>query len=691
MSRDTRRFFVAFALLWLVFLTEFLWVHVRRAPEAGAVLRHLDLDLDLEPARGRARLRARLEIDPPPGSEQRDLALVVPAAASRIRVRAASGEALPARRRSHRQIYLVGRTVDGRRTWRLRRYAEPRLDIRLGRGDERALSLEYELEGGELRAPSSLRAGRTLLAGAWFPRVETAPDAVPDGLTFTLRVQAPESDRVAASGLLEGRETGGGIETSRWRSAGSVPDIWIAAAPLAEHHFEGAGVRAHIYVDPAREAGLAPQIGADVLRVAQAIQARAGLTAHAEWHVVALDKLGAIGRGLPPLVLIESGLFRRAAHRPGSRAERRGWIAQEMARAWLAAPVAGADAQADRVLQEALGSVLAQISLSGTQPKPGAAGAAQVEDPAGLRQRIDWMMRCRAYAGDSAPRPVLAGGDGRPAAGLLGAAKLPAALDALAFQMGDGEFLSLLTRRGEGSFLRRLLQARGGEALAPLLTQPWLTDLSIREAESRAGEVRVRIEDRGRAPTALRVAVRLEEEDGSQRLEWVRLPPGGQAEARFAGVRRWKRIEVDPGRRIFQIEFANDALPRARNPWAAMQRVWDARRWISLGEFDKAVQEARAAAEMDPELGEADYWAGLALVKLGRGAEAVEWLERARAAALDSDVVAAETLYLLGQAYAAAGERGRAADLYRQVVEEGWTSFSVERARKALDALQAGG
>ncbi len=684
MSTDTRRFAVAFTLLWLGFVGEFLWVHVRLAPPAGAVLRHAELDLLLEPDAGRARVQARLDIEAPPGSAPRQVALVLPAAARSVRVADASGRLLGWRWRSHRHLFLSGRPGPAGREWRLQRYAEPRLDVFL-RGGEPTLRVEYEIEASELRGHASLRPERTLLPGGWSPRLESDGVSAPPAFTYRLQARAPSPLTVVASGRLLRREPEGGIERSEWSSAWPGADLWVAAAPLRAHESAHHGRRVWVYVPREREAPLAAQIAADALQAHEAIAAWAGEPPGSEWHLATLPSLGAVARSQPPLVLLDDSIYRRAARRPGSRAERRGWLAQEMGLAWTRVPPPSRDPQAARVLGDALGAVLAHIALAGppapaqTPPRP------HPQDV--IRARVEWMMRCRAHAGGSALLPSVAA-DGSPAAGILGLAKLPATLDTLASQIGEAGFLALLTHESPDPLLRRLRRTRREARLAALLTQPWLPDLSLERVDSDASGVRVLLRDRGQGPETLRVAVRLTARDGGERLQWADLPPGGDVEVRFEGARAWRRIDADPDKRIFQVELGNDTLPASANPWAARQALWDARGFIGRGEFARAVEAGRQASALDPHLGEAAYWAGFALLKMERGPEAVEWLERALSAPQESDVVAAETLYQLGQACQAAGDRRRARRLYEQVIEEGWTSLSVERARRALETLE---
>lgn len=687
MKKDTRQFLLLFILTWVGFCAELAWLHVRVAPAPVAYVQHAVLQIDLDPRAGRARVSALLDLGAPAGASLDAVALVLPAAAERVRVQDAEGRTVRGRWRSHERIYLERRPGPGGRVWDLQKYSEPRLDLHPRPDAAARLGVAYELDGARLRAPSSLRPGRSLLLGAWLPRLETVRGSPAPRFTYRLQVRSPAGEPAVASAHLEGRRAEGEREISDWRSVWPAADVWILSAPLEEVSEERRGRGVHVYVERGRAASLAPQIASDALDVWEAIETWAGPRQGAEWHLATVDRLGAIGRGQPPLVLFDAGLLRRPAERPASRLEHRNWIAQEMARAWMRVPPATPAQDSADALVDAQGAVLAEIALSGP---PGGGPSAVVADDAerSARPRVEWMMRCRAYAQESAPHPPL-DDDGRPVTGLLAATKLPAVLDTIAAQMGDESFVSLATRETGGDFMHRLDQAAGGRALSALLTQEWLPDLSVESAEASADGVLVHIADRGHGVVPLKVAVLLETPQGARRLEWTVLPPGGSAEARFAGARGWRRVEVDPQRRVFQVEYANDALPRETNPWLALEKVWDARRWIARGEFQRALEDGKAAARLDPELREADYWIGFALIKMGRGAEAARWLERARAGPVLSDVVAAESLYLLGQAYEATGRREEARALYRQVVEEDWTSFSVDRARQALAVLEA--
>jgi hypothetical protein len=682
----TSRFWIAFAALLAAYAAEFLFVHVRLAPEPLASLRRVEIDLDLQPERGRAGVEAVLDLEVPAGAAPRALSLALPAAAVRPRAEDAQGRPLRARLRPHGPLYVTSWPAPGGREWRLQRYAEPRLDIRLrGADGPLRVRLLYELEAERLRGAASLRPARTLLMGGWVPRVEGPYPQRPPAFEFRLRARAAPGERLIASGRLIRRSEEGGREVSEWSSLREAPEIWVVAGAFDDGGDAAPGEVARVYLPPGTEVDLRRQLAEDAARAVRALSAWAGGAAPSGWSLVAIDSLGAINRGLPPLLLLDSGVFRRAARRDGTRAERGIWIAREMARAWLAAPAPAGDARAAGVFEDALGAVLAGIAMGGSEPAP-----------PGPHARIEWMMRCRAYAGEEAGRAPL-GADGRPASFLLGACKLPAALDTLASQMGDERFVAMLTRPGPEPVLERLRAE--GEGWSRFLLDPWLPDLSVEGVESGAAGTRVTVADRGRKRLPLEVEVLLEQADGGSVRGRARLDGSGRAVVLFPGVRAWRRAVVDPDRRVFQIEIGNDVLPPAANPWARTQALWDLRRGISRGEFESVVRDGGPLAEAAGTggaaagrgaaagAGEAAYWVGFALLRLGRGSEAVGWLERAAQAPLDSDVVAAETLYLLAQACEASGDRERARRLYARVVEEGWTLSSAERARRALAAL----
>jgi hypothetical protein len=677
----TRRFWIAFVLMLAAFTAEFLYLHLRRAPEPLATLWRAEIDLDLRPEIGRAAVEVLLALDLPAGARPEEVALALPAAAVRPRVEDAQGRPLRARLRPHGPIYVTSWPTSRGREWRLQRYAEPRLDIRLREGAG-PLRLRYELEADRLRGAASLRPGRTLLMGGWVPRVEGPYPQRPPAYEFRLRARAAPGERLIASGRLKGRSAEGEREVSEWESQRPVPDLWVAAGPFDESGLADARQAARIFLPPGKEPALPRQLGEDALRAARALSLWGGGAVGSEWNLVAVEALGAINRGQPPLVLLDAGLFTRAARREGSRAERGAWIAREMARSWLAVPLPAGDARAAGVFEEALGAVLAEIATGGTG-----------REPAGARGRLERMMRCRAYAGDDAARGPL-GIDGRPASIVLGSCKLPAALDTLASQMGDERFVALITRDGPEPLLERLGAEREGSLWRRFLVDAWLPDLSVDKVEKQATGVRVMIADRGRGRLPLEVEAALERTDGGLVRGRARLGRDGTAEIAFPGVRAWRRVLVDPGRRVFQIEVGNDVLPPEANPWSYTQSMWDLRRGISRGDLEAVVQAGAPLAEEGARgpagpgaAGEAAYWVGFALLKLGRGADAVPWLERAERSPLDSDVVAAETLYLLGQALEASGEADRARLYYTRVIEEGWTSYSVDRARRALAAL----
>jgi hypothetical protein len=679
----TRRFWIAFPVMLAAFAAEFLYVHVRWAPEPLGSLRRADIDLDLRPELGSAGVDVALEVDFPAGATPAALSLALPAAAVRPRVEDAQGRPLRARLRPRGPLYVTSWPTARGREWRLQRYAEPRLDIKM-RQERGLLRLRYSLEGERLRGAASLRPGRTLLLGGWLPRVEGPYPLRPPSFEFFLRARAGRGERLLASGSLAARHQEGEREISEWRSLRAVDDVWVAAGLFEENGGSAAPDGARVYLPPGREGALPVQLAEDALRAARALSAWAGDPVESEWSLVAVDSLGAINRGRPPLLLLDAGTFRRAAHRPGSRAERGAWIAGEMARAWVAAPPPAGDARAAEVLGGSLGAVLAGIAMGGSETRM-----------AGARARLEWMMRCRAYAGEDAVRAPL-GRDGRPVSFLLGSCKLPAALDTLASQMGDERFVAMLTRPGPETILERLRAPGEAGDWGRLLFDSWLPDLSVDKVETEAAGTRVTVADRGRGRLPLEVEVLLERADGGTLRGRGRLGGSGTAEVLFPRVGAWRRAVVDPDRRVFQIELRNDALPPEENPWALAQTLWDLRRGISRGDFEAVVLRGAPVAEAGERsgapagaaaAGEAAYWVGFALLKLGRGPEAISWLERAESAPLDSDVVAAETLYLLGQACEASGDRARARLYYERVVKEGWTLSSIERARRALETL----
>ncbi|MEE9219026.1 MAG: tetratricopeptide repeat protein [Acidobacteriota bacterium] len=674
---------LAFCLLWSVFIAEFLLHHVRLAPASVTRLRRAELDLRLDPERGTARVRALLELTADTDAPVSAVSLLLPVAATDARFSTAAGRALSVRRRSSRRLYLSGRSGPGGRTWTLQRYAEPRHDVWLPPSADSRLRVEYVLEGRALRGISSLRSGRTLLAGSWTPRPEVEYGEQPSRFTYRLRVSAPAGERVVVSGALGERRTEGSRQTSEWSSLWPVQEVWVLSAPLQEQVVGPSERPLRIYVEAGRDPSLARQIGADALASRRSLEAKLEALPDAQWQIAMVENLGAISDGEPPLVLIEAGLYRRAAERPASIQEHRDWIAQEMARAWLRRAQMHALPQTSSVLSTALGSVLAQIAFSGReQPELAAAPL-----PDGMNLRVEWMMRCRAYAGEGAERPPLSE-LGAPGSLLMTVAKLPAVLSTIASQLGEAEFIEMVTAEAGGDLEARLAAVEGGEALAALLRREWLPDLSVESVESDRGGVRIRVADRGQALVPLSVTVALETRPGTVVRRRVRVPPAGVTEVRFDGVESWRRVEVDPERHIFQVEFENDVLPRAQNPWLWHQKLWDVRRAIARGQFEHAIEEAMAAARLRPGLRETDYWIGFALVKLGRGEEAISWLERASEGPLASDVVAVESLYQLGLAYESLDRASEARRFYELVIEQDWTAFSVLRAHRALERLQ---
>ncbi|MCZ6778550.1 MAG: hypothetical protein O7F16_06225 [Acidobacteria bacterium] len=684
---DTRRFIVAFSLLWILFIGEFLLFHVRVLKGDHARVRHLDLRLQLEPEEGRALVSATLEIHSEQGGPLPDLSLILPVAATRVQIHDADGRSIPFRRRSEKRLYLTGvPLVGGGREWNLERFAEPRVDLKPGKISPSIVHVEFELDGSLLRGRSSLRAGRTLLAGLWAPRQAVPPGAPPARFTYSMQVRVPEPVHAVASGHLLGRASENGWATSSWSSVWPVSDIWVLSGSLSEHRVSDSQRQVIVYVRPDQEAALAEQIAQNALAAWGALEATVGPLPETEWHLAVTGNLGAIARAWPPLMLLDSGLFLRPALRSGSIQEQRSWIAQEMARAWLRGAQYHTLPNTARTLMGATASVLAQVALSGLDPGEFPGGDSPAPRADDLTLRLEWMMRCRAYAGDGAHRAPLTP-RGTPVSLLLSAAKLPAILTTIASQLGSGTFVQQVTGESNDSLVERLASARGGAALATLLGTEWLPDLSVQEVQSDGEGVSVIVAEEGQAVVPLKVDVMLEDSAGTLLRRRVLVPPGGRAIARFEGVSGWRRAEVDPDRWIYQANLDNDVVPETLNPWLSVQAIWDARRAVTRGDFELAVERAKVAARLDPTQREAHYWAGFSLVKMGRGAEALPWLEQALEGPLTSDIVAVETLYQLGQAHEMLRHSRRARELYQAVVEGAWTSFSVERAQRALKRL----
>ncbi len=684
---DTRRFVVAFSLLWVFFIGEFLLFHVRILKGDQSRVRHADLRLQLEPDEGRARVSAALEIHSEHGGRLPDLSLILPIAARRVRLRDADGRSIPFRRRSEKRLYLTAVPLaGGGREWKLERFAEPRIDLKPGVTSPSIVHVEFELDGSLLRGRSSLRAGRTLLTGLWTPRQAVPPGAPPARFTYSMQVRVPEPARAVASGHLIRRASENGWATSSWSSVWPVSDIWILSASLSEYSAGDSQRRVNVYLRPGQEAALAEQIAQNALAAWIALQATAGPLPETEWHLAVAGDLGAIARARPPLVLLDSGLFLKPALRSGSIQEQRSWIAQEMARAWLRGTHYHRLPNTARTLTGATASVLAQIALSRLEPGENPGGNPPPPRADDLTLRLEWMMRCRAYAGDGAHRAPLTP-QGTPVSLLMSAAKLPAILSTIASQLGSGTFVQQVTQESNDSLVERLASARGGAALATLLGTEWLPDLSVQEVRPDGEGVSVIVAEQGQAVVPLKVDVMLEDSAGTLLRRRVLVPPGGRAVARFEEASGWRRAEVDPDRWIYQANLDNDVVPESRSPWLSVQAIWDARQAVTRGDFELAAERAQAAARLDPTQGEAHYWTGFSLVKLGHGAEALPWLEQALEVPLTSDIVAVETLYQLGLAHEMLRQPRRAHEFYQTVVEGAWTSFSVERARRALSRL----
>jgi tetratricopeptide (TPR) repeat protein len=158
--------------------------------------------------------------------------------------------------------------------------------------------------------------------------------------------------------------------------------------------------------------------------------------------------------------------------------------------------------------------------------------------------------------------------------------------------LGREVFLTLLreqlqkNREGELSFavLRAALNAAGGAGLKPALDagfdQPTEIDLLIGLPQQRGGEWVSALRNTGAIDTNV-TAVAITE-SGERIVSPAVIPARDFADVRFKTASRIVRVEVDPDKLYPQLDYANDAAPRAP---ALEDSLEDATRLLAAGQF----------------------------------------------------------------------------------------------------------
>ncbi|HEX8633695.1 MAG TPA: tetratricopeptide repeat protein [Pyrinomonadaceae bacterium] len=292
--------------------------------------------------------------------------------------------------------------------------------------------------------------------------------------------------------------------------------------------------------------------------------------------------------------------------------------------------------------------------------------------------------------------------------------------------LGREAFLTLLreqlqkNREGELTLavLRAAFNAAGGATLKPALDagfeQPTELDLLIGLPQQRGGEWVSALRNTGAIDTAVTaVAVT----DGGERVvSQAVIPARDFADVRFKTAARIVRVEVDPDKIYPQLDYANDAAPRApaleesledatrllaagqhaqtetiaremlaRAPLMQDARILLARALLEQNKLPDAEREFRAA--LDDRL---PLPATLAWAHIGLGEIALRRNQAAEAARFFNEAVRAEGGYAPTLAARAARLRAESAPVIDEAVRAAVTQFdqAIRGGRKAdLDAL----
>jgi tetratricopeptide (TPR) repeat protein len=397
-------------------------------------------------------------------------------------------------------------------------------------------------------------------------------------------------------------------------------------------------------------------------------------------------RLIAVTRGagfdLGGTILLDTAVFRRAK----IDALTAQLVGEAVARMWLggATPVRGEGAG---VVREGLARYLATLFLEKEFGRESA-------DAERLRQRIAYSAVARRDAPLSITTPL------EPTY-YLSVANKGAMIWRLADRaLGREAFLTLLreqlqkNREGELSFavLRAALNAAGGAGLKPALDagfdQPTEIDLLIGLPQQRGGEWVSALRNTGAIDvnvTAVAVT------DGGERIvSPVVIPARDFADVRFKTASRIVRVEVDPDKLYPQLDYSNDAAPRAP---ALEDSLEDATRLLAAGQPAQVETITREMLARAPLMQEARILLARALLEQNKLPDA----EREFRAALDDRLPLPATLAWaaigLGEVALRRNQAAEAARFFTEAVraEGGYAPTLAARAArlKAESALGA--
>jgi serine/threonine-protein kinase len=125
-------------------------------------------------------------------------------------------------------------------------------------------------------------------------------------------------------------------------------------------------------------------------------------------------------------------------------------------------------------------------------------------------------------------------------------------------------------------------------------------------------------------------------------------------------------VALQQNEAISELRVARQLNPTALTTYASLLAAY-----VSLGQYDQAIEESRRALAAHPDFAFAHAWLGMALVMKGRATEAIPILTRARD--LDTNVT---TTHLLAMAQAAAGNDAEAERLANALANAAETRYT---------------
>ncbi|HEX8178454.1 MAG TPA: tetratricopeptide repeat protein [Pyrinomonadaceae bacterium] len=365
-------------------------------------------------------------------------------------------------------------------------------------------------------------------------------------------------------------------------------------------------------------------------------------------------RLVAVRRGagfdMAGTTLLDAAAFRRSKVDASSALA----IAESVARLWLgsATPVRG---EGSGALREGLIRYLATLMLE----KQFGREAADAER---LRQRIAYSAIVRRDAPLAQTTPL-------DPTYYTSAANKGAMVWRLAERMlGRDAFIAVLRAQmqtGELSLAawRAALNSSGGAPLKTLLDaqldQPTDLDLQIGLPQQRGAEWVSALRNTGAQPVAVKIVATTE--TGQQFASDVIIPAQDFAEAHFKTAAKLVRAEIDPDKLYPQVDYGNDAAPRAPGLEDAFA---EATRLYGSGDYAHAETTARTMLQAAPLMQEARILLARALLEQNKLPDA----EREFRAALDDKLPLPATLawgaYGLGEIAQRKGQTAEAVKRY---------------------------